>query len=511
MKVLLPTLVVSAFLVPTSFASAGGIEYPLAEFRTTDIVRNKLFLWASFSPSLGNGSSVERTPRDEFLWDGDSSSLEGNIQVRGSRLVDRPRTIYDVELSAAYAPRFIDSHDSYTYEHAENESPRRNSRDTNSDGYYSSVSGSARHRDYISGHWFREAGVSGRAAWSYTSIRQTRAGDPPDPVSHSGSETDSRDAQFAIPLRLGVGRIHEVSYARTALYILDDLEDRGRLLRRPDRETIDDLANRLREVENDRVFDSRERRIHELRQVATFLQDRGLVGHIDAQTYASIKDSWRYVSHPARGSGLEASIGATYTRADLGRNSKSTNEGVPITLLDDEESVRSLAFDTRIVRQSPLSKILQLDQELEVLIRDADSKSDTARLISGDRKLWHEERDGTSFEAAVAINATYYPTSRDSWELSLAGRHVATVSDEESRGPDFDRRASDVHRDSSRFEASTTWTRSLSLQTTLVVGYTFLHDSSRSSDEVIEDRPPTRTRISGDGHSIDLAYTYEIF
>ncbi|MEZ4650259.1 MAG: hypothetical protein R3E97_16045 [Candidatus Eisenbacteria bacterium] len=511
MKVLLSTLLFVPFLVPTSIARAEGIEYPLAEFRTTDIVRNSLFVSASVNPTFTSISRDERWPAGSYERESDTSTGNLGFRVEASRLVDRPTTIYRLDLSVSHSPDLRSEELRDIHRSTRPETKRTWSRDRTTDGYNGRFEASGSHRDYLVGPWFREVGASAQVWWNYLSFETTESSSDYVSEQHSGREVRRQDTSIEVPLRVGVGRIQEVSHARTALYILDGLSELGYLLRVPEPQVIDDLANRLREVENDRVFDSREHRIHEYREIVSFLQNRGLIGDVDVEAYASIKDNWRYVIHEARGSGLEASAGATYARFDREEHGKRTGDDEPTFVDNVDLSGESLAFDIRVVHQSPLSKTLQLDEQFELRFIDADSDSDGLQSFDSDDMRWGIETDGTTIEASAGVDATYYPTSRDAWKLELSASYAAHVTDERRQNQGVESITANLRRDTNQLLVSTSWNRSLSLQTKLVTGYGVIHESWRDRDTAKDGGSTRRSRNSQTDHFMYLACEYEIF
>lgn len=89
---------------------------------------------------------------------------------------------------------------------------------------------------------------------------------------YSVSKSDrhfSRNLDFQPGIRLGggIGRIEPVGDLRRAIYILDDLFENDRLNRLPNENEIVQLADKVAQLRNQRFFDSRLRRIYEIKSL----------------------------------------------------------------------------------------------------------------------------------------------------------------------------------------------------------------------------------------------------
>jgi len=95
-------------------------------------------------------------------------------------------------------------------------------------------------------------------------------------------------------LQVGKGRIEDVSDARTAIYILDDLQKQGRLSRTLDQQEVFEFADFITKTLNKRVIDSRIKRIKEYVAIDSFLVAKGLTTKTDGLYFGLINDNWNY-------------------------------------------------------------------------------------------------------------------------------------------------------------------------------------------------------------------------
>jgi hypothetical protein len=119
----------------------------------------------------------------------------------------------------------------------------------------------------------------------------------------------NRNASFIIPILAGWGRIERVEDARLAVYILNDLKSANQLVREVSEEDITQLASRISQVQNERFFDSRHKKIWELQQIDSLLNKMGLIDSGSIYYYTLLNDNWDYAFGPVRESGFSVAGG----------------------------------------------------------------------------------------------------------------------------------------------------------------------------------------------------------
>lgn len=104
-------------------------------------------------------------------------------------------------------------------------------------------------------------------------------------------------------LGFGKGRLELVQDAQMALFILNDLKDQGLIATLPSAELVNEFAQLITEVNNRRVFDSRRKRVYELKQIDNFLREKGIASINDIRHFTIINDNWAFAFNPYRLSG----------------------------------------------------------------------------------------------------------------------------------------------------------------------------------------------------------------
>ena len=100
----------------------------------------------------------------------------------------------------------------------------------------------------------------------------------------------------------GKGRVEQVEDAQLAIYILDDLKKNGALNRDATNEEIGKLANLITELKFKRAFDTRLKRIDDMKQLDSLLVTNGLAKS-GIEYFTSLNDMWDYAFKPSRLSG----------------------------------------------------------------------------------------------------------------------------------------------------------------------------------------------------------------
>ncbi len=97
-----------------------------------------------------------------------------------------------------------------------------------------------------------------------------------------------------LSLSVGFGRVENVTDARLAIYILDDLQKAGRVSRNLTQEEVFAFADYITSTLNKRVIDSRIKRIKEFVAIDSFLVANGLTTQTDGLYFGLLSDNWNY-------------------------------------------------------------------------------------------------------------------------------------------------------------------------------------------------------------------------
>jgi hypothetical protein len=113
-------------------------------------------------------------------------------------------------------------------------------------------------------------------------------------------------------LGVGYGRIEDVTRARKAIYILEDLESAGLLSRKSSSDDVTRLAHLLDGLIHLRLFDDRLNNMESLRQIANHLEAEGLLSDAGIESFVIINDIYNYANIYQRKAGWEILPEFTY-------------------------------------------------------------------------------------------------------------------------------------------------------------------------------------------------------
>ncbi len=175
------------------------------------------------------------------------------------------------------------------------------------------------YRRYLTGSLFFNVEAGGGINGTYT---KTEA----EQITYK-YETDSDLIRTGLSgsLGAGYGRIEDVTRARQALYILDELKEAGLLKRIVQEEDVRSLADLLISLNYLRLFDSRLVEQERLRQIINHLKGKGLIEEAEVESFVIIYDLYKNGALFIRKSGWEIYplAGFHYENSDLERSSNT--------------------------------------------------------------------------------------------------------------------------------------------------------------------------------------------
>lgn len=214
-----------------------------------------------------------------------------------------------------------------------------------------------------------------------------------------------RDFSFIMPLRLGFGRIENVSFAQQALFILRKLKEEGKIKKRLSNEEITAFADAIAQIRSRRIFDFRLRRIFELEQLDQFLMEHQMVEEQDIRYFALLNDQWIYGSSIQRGSGYRFSFavhpGIIYNNQNI--------DGFG----DFNSNLYSLLIGLELVSSEPLNQYWQRSFEMSAYA--GFSKGNVFDDFTNVNKDFSEPKTLVNVQGGMG----FYPNTRTRLDLNL--------------------------------------------------------------------------------------------
>lgn len=264
-------------------------DFDLSSFITPDIVRNELDF------SLNSSGDIS----DYKAHDNDKASLNANFTTKFSRLKNtRP---YIGEQQASFSFRGLYTNDrTYTEKNKETKL---------------TFSYSTANRFYKPNKFFYS--LNGSAYLDYNRANNKKV-----------DETKQKGSYFTAFLGIGIGkgRIEPVTDARQAVYIVEQLSEKGVLDRKLTDDEILALAKKIAIVKNKRFFDSRLHLINEITSVDSFFVQNHLIKSAGANYFTTLYDYWMYGDRFQRSAGLEFYAGLF---SNYNHTFNKYNDGIP--------------------------------------------------------------------------------------------------------------------------------------------------------------------------------------
>ncbi len=273
-----------AFLFSIGNLNAQSDTFDLADYRLPDFNFKSLDLNAEFKNStsfnhLSNSTNIPNSSNSRILGFG---SLNYN-SIQNDRIWQRNTSIFGSFL--------IGTND------FQNSNYRR---DLN---ISSNINFNQQNRKYIRKNFFREINYDFQSSLSWREIFEFQLGGNSNKL-----KSYIIDHSIVIPIKLGKGRLEQVTDARQAIFILERLKKEGRLKRSANKEDIKAFAEIISKLNYRRYFDFRLRKIYELEQLDSFLQNNNLISNTDIKYFAHLNDMWNYGGDQIRFSGNRISL-----------------------------------------------------------------------------------------------------------------------------------------------------------------------------------------------------------
>ncbi len=509
-KVLIATLLILMVCPLTEPASAEeGLPNILPEYRTPELRRHALILGGDLDGFRGYrhdyGSIEESDSYDLRRW---KNLIIGAFNGAWSLDLDRPDLVSHFKLNLWTGGARSGSERRELSWEGKNSSSQRDLR--------FALGTSANRSHYFSGDLFLAYGFEADFLVIDFHREWKNPGSGGDDYSTSESDTGNRQHRLVLPLAMGIGRIHDVTDARLALYILEDLRKLDCLSRELERTEILDFAYRITELKNRRIFDSRERTIRNIQDLDHWLRERGLLNSSPALLFTSLYDFWQLEGQPVRrrGNRLSLALDPSYKKSNLRSEQLSSSvdgnsldhHGYEITKTYWEPELRLELLSTH-----PLRKKLQLDLGGEFSftyirfegrmwdIHFADNLGDTPDPPT------KETITGYRMGQQIWADLGMHLNSRNSLIGRLDIRHDVIEYTRKEEDP-----KSDTLRKTTQLGLGLNWTHYLSLKTRLKAHLT--QSWLRENDDLIDwqiggTRSETRVLYSGIGFGISIEHT----
>lgn len=294
----------------------------LSGYYTPDIVRNQLDLQLN-SNSFFNATEASSSENNSVA-KSNTLDLKGNINANLYRYVNTRKLISTFSAGAASSTNF---------NHQRSEStddvqlmPERRRNYTTLTNNQLGVNWENNH--YLIDKFYLYYSLGANVSHTNNLSRAIRESDLQSFENKAAERT--RSALLAPGIGLGVGRIERVEDMRQAIYIVDAIQQQGRLKRQLTGDELFRFSQLISAVKNKRFLDSRLHLIDEITTVDGFLTGNGLVDKSDAAYFTSLYDMWQYGDLFSRKSGSELQL-KLFSRLSVSDTRNYLNSMIPDT------------------------------------------------------------------------------------------------------------------------------------------------------------------------------------
>lgn len=331
MQKLLLTILTFITLSSQIFSQENAIKsYPLKDYIAPDI-KYRLLDFGGFLGSSGN-----HRPDEEFL--GNTLSSRINFHFANYRNTSKFQGISEARLNTQFAFSTGERDTSWNYT-----------------GYNTDI-----YLDYyVQNRFYKEKekfwGIHGGAYYLFKNN-----------IYNSNKAVADRQFernQFSITpyISFGKGRIQPIRAARQAQDILLSLNRYNRLSVIPDNAMIDSLSHVANRITFKRFYDSRFKRIYQLKELDKAIQSLNLVDTLDMIYFANLNDIWNYANTFRRGAGTRIEGGVIPLGSVENDYSKSNTYKV-----DEINTTYGIYGFVSFNRMKPVSYSLQSDLMIDL-------------------------------------------------------------------------------------------------------------------------------------------------
>jgi len=378
-------ILVLFLVIVSSLAFAQYEDVDLASYKTPDYSRHQL--WGRFSGNNSIRRDNDISIPDENQYDHDyGASLNGDLYYYWEKSTREFQRNLDVDL---HLNGRLDDDDDWR-------------RTYNNISFTYDLYINKQDRKYFQNGLFAETNVTVDHRYYRNKYRY----DYHESESTLEQNYKSNAINVYCPIKFGRGRIEFVGDARRAIYILQALDEAGRIADDVKDEDIVDLAELINELRNRRVFDSRLGTMEKIEDLDRFLQSRSMINKPDSRYFVTLDDMWRYSNANNRYSGSRVAI-AFRPGIEVDYDKDIEDD----TYVNERNTVIDLGVE--YVKENPMD--LYWQESIEACFYVV--YNDLYRYRSYNSHL--DEAQYMNLNASIERRYTYYPNTRTEMEFRL--------------------------------------------------------------------------------------------
>jgi hypothetical protein len=210
----------------------------------------------------------------------------------------------------------------------------------------------------------------------------------------------------------------------------------------PSEETVNQFAQLITEINNQRVFDFRRKRIYELTQMEKFLREKGITSATDIRHFTIINDNWTLAFNPYRLSGANWYLNLK-SSAEIGKAKQTTKDVTASTTSEQYSDVLGIGPRLGYENYKPINLNWQRNFGGNVSWQAERSKESNKTTLNGTSAETKTELKQHQTELYAFYELGFYPNNRTKLNASIDVRatryqyKLAAMDNQTSLRPSF--------------------------------------------------------------------------
>jgi len=315
-------------------------------------------------------------------------------------------------------------------------------------------------------------------------------------------ETINKNIQLDAQLGFGYGRIEQVQDAWLATYILEELQENGKLLRVPTNEEILEFSSLISQLKNERFFDARLQKMKEIEEVDKFLQSRNLIDQADARYFTIVNDNWDHAATQIRRAGKVLSFLVIPSISSYSNFIENEHASL-IHTTERKDAEYKVQFQLNFITDKPINKYWQRRFRVSL---SGDYMQGLDEIMNDDLKN-KTEISSPQLNSMLQYSLAYYPNSRTNLSVGADIYFKNYFGTENFNSTEYDINYLKI-TPSIHFNLSFYISPQLILDASYYVHYDYTESNSRYYDYVAYDDFIKINRLN---QYIDIGFKYQIF
>ncbi len=232
-------------------------------------------------------------------------------------------------------------------------------------------------------------------------------------INNSSYNAEGNFLNNKLILGVGKGRMENVQDAQMAMFIVNDLQKMGLLQQDISADKLNELAKLITDINNQRVFDNRIRRIYELSRIDSFFKANNFVNQPSIAYFTTVNDNWALAFNPGR---LAGTVYYFRFRPSVKWNRTESDQKYSVNNFKSNNREFYYSYEPVIgfEKQKPLNLFWQKSMGSSISFTQHWQRSKSAQQINNipTQPTIFENINGSSLFFNASYGIGYYPNNR---------------------------------------------------------------------------------------------------